>query len=89
MDHEETAPCPICKGPDEGFQISCDSCLKWYHGRCVGQHKKKNSIWHCPLCCGYWTGALTFLEVSVESEEVLSIEHLHPPKQRCQVPRSL
>ena len=31
----------ICHGPDDGsFMIACDFCDEWFHGKCVGGHRK-------------------------------------------------
>lgn len=38
---------------DEGQSIACDSCLEWFHFKCVGlinQPKTKN--WFCRRCFG-------------------------------------
>ena len=39
------------------FMICCDSCLDWYHGKCVGITKKMGkemeeagNEWTCPNC---------------------------------------
>ncbi|KXN70079.1 hypothetical protein CONCODRAFT_163887 [Conidiobolus coronatus NRRL 28638] len=44
----------ICSRPDfdDGlFMISCDKCLEWFHGNCVGvfPHQELNS-WYCERC---------------------------------------
>lgn len=48
----------ICKQPHNNrFMICCDTCLDWYHGKCVGITKKMGSEmeeagneWRCPKC---------------------------------------
>ena len=48
----------ICQQPHNNrFMICCDSCLDWYHGKCVGITKKMGkemedagNEWRCPTC---------------------------------------
>merc|ERR1711953_624418 len=48
----------ICQQPHNNrFMICCDSCLDWYHGKCVGITKKMGkemeeagNEWSCPKC---------------------------------------
>merc|ERR1712154_527973 len=48
----------ICQQPHNNrFMICCDSCLDWYHGKCVGITKKMGkemedagNEWGCPTC---------------------------------------
>ena len=48
----------ICQQPHNNrFMICCDSCLDWYHGKCVGITKKMGkemeeagNEWACPKC---------------------------------------
>merc|ERR1712113_944201 len=48
----------ICQQPHNNrFMICCDSCLDWYHGKCVGITKKMGkemeeagNEWRCPAC---------------------------------------
>ena len=48
----------ICQQPHNNrFMICCDSCLDWYHGKCVGITKKMGKEmeeadhqWTCPKC---------------------------------------
>ena len=44
----------ICGGPSDGrFMLNCDSCDRWFHGRCVGLSKEaseKLEEWKCPIC---------------------------------------
>jgi hypothetical protein len=45
------APC-LCgnAGPEFGPLISCDSCRKGWHLRCVGLHSSTTSSYRCALC---------------------------------------
>ena len=48
----------ICQQPHNNrFMICCDSCVDWYHGKCVGITKKMGqemedagNEWRCPKC---------------------------------------
>uniref|UniRef100_A0A0K2USI9 AGAP004866PAlike [Tribolium castaneum] n=1 Tax=Lepeophtheirus salmonis TaxID=72036 RepID=A0A0K2USI9_LEPSM len=48
----------ICNQPHNNrFMICCDSCLDWFHGKCVGITKKMGKemeeashLWKCPKC---------------------------------------
>ena len=48
----------VCQQPHNNrFMICCDSCLDWFHGKCVGITKKvasemeeKGNEWTCPKC---------------------------------------
>merc|ERR1712029_643599 len=50
----------VCQQPHNNrFMICCDSCLDWYHGKCVGITKKMGkemeeagNEWTCPKCKG-------------------------------------
>lgn len=47
-----------CNRPDDGkFMISCDICMYWFHGSCVGvveslskRWSKEGKEWYCPDC---------------------------------------
>ncbi len=48
----------VCKQPHNNrFMICCDTCLEWFHGKCVGISKEKGkemeesgNEWRCPKC---------------------------------------
>ncbi len=48
----------ICKQPHNNrFMICCDTCLEWFHGKCVGISKdmgkemeEAGNEWRCPKC---------------------------------------
>ena len=41
----------VCKAPHNNrFMICCDSCLDWYHGKCVGINKVASAT-ALPDCC--------------------------------------
>ena len=48
----------VCQQPHNNrFMICCDTCLDWYHGKCVGITKKmgkdmesEGNEWRCPKC---------------------------------------
>ena len=44
----------ICRQPEFGFMIGCDTCGEWFHGKCVGLTKRHDTgdIWKCPFCLG-------------------------------------
>ncbi|KAI4722468.1 hypothetical protein E4T48_01363 [Aureobasidium sp. EXF-10727] len=49
---DETLYC-VCRGPDRGFMIGCDSCNEWFHGECVGISQEEGSSldeYTCPEC---------------------------------------
>ena len=48
---QDSWTCNLCHHTLEGLNIICDSCLEWFHFRCVGittQPKCKN--WFCRKC---------------------------------------
>ena len=55
----------VCKQPHNNrFMICCDTCLDWYHGKCVGITKAKGKemeeaekAWKCPKCVDTQTSA--------------------------------
>ncbi len=48
----------VCKQPHNNrFMICCDTCLEWFHGKCVGISKdmgkemeEAGNEWRCPKC---------------------------------------
>ena len=45
--------CDVCKAAVEDDCVSCDSCLNWYHFRCVAlKNAPKAKYWFCRVCCG-------------------------------------
>ena len=54
VEDEEPVYC-VCRGPDDGkrFMISCDYCVEWYHGDCIGvKEEEADNIekFYCNSC---------------------------------------
>lgn len=48
---EEVIDCICGNNKDMGFMISCEKCLAWLHGKCVGISKKNEpAVYYCPKC---------------------------------------
>jgi len=48
---EEVINCICGNNKDLGFMISCEKCLAWLHGKCVGISKRNEpEIYYCPRC---------------------------------------
>ncbi|KAG2174221.1 hypothetical protein INT43_004242, partial [Umbelopsis isabellina] len=43
----------ICRSPESGLMIECDTCGEWYHGNCVRvsrREAKAQTSYVCPIC---------------------------------------
>ncbi|PRP87718.1 hypothetical protein PROFUN_02418 [Planoprotostelium fungivorum] len=50
-DSEEVIDCVCANNKDLGFMISCEKCLAWLHGKCVGISKRNEPAeYFCPRC---------------------------------------
>lgn len=48
---EEVIDCICGNNKDLGFMISCEKCLAWLHGKCVGISKRNEpDEYYCPRC---------------------------------------
>lgn len=48
---EEVIDCICGNNKDLGFMISCEKCLAWLHGKCVGISKRNEpDVYYCPRC---------------------------------------
>jgi len=48
---EEVIDCVCANNKDLGFMISCEKCLAWLHGKCVGISKRNEpDEYYCPRC---------------------------------------
>ena len=68
---KEQSKCNKCDEPWGGFQIMCDECKEWYHGKCVGAKEGEygpKDIFKCNPC---WTTYTKTLErkISVIEKE--------------------
>jgi len=74
---DEVIDCVCGNNKDLGFMISCEKCLAWLHGKCVGISKKNEpEIFYCPRCVAKPPAAK--LSPKVFSPEKLKEYNLEP-----------
>ena len=50
-DYTNLTDCAACKEELSGFQVACDLCDLWFHGKCVRiSTKQKNKHFYCKTC---------------------------------------
>ena len=88
----------ICKQPHSNkFMICCDTCLEWFHGKCVGITKAQGNEleaagkeWRCPKCteakskpAEEGTGADDLLDDSLLDDEIFRHRDKETPKAKA------
>ncbi|QQP58108.1 AGAP004866PAlike, partial [Caligus rogercresseyi] len=80
----------ICNQPHNNrFMICCDSCMDWFHGKCVGITKKMGKdmeeasrVWKCPKCTDPPVSSTT-----VPPQKPTSTTTLTPPPKKQTTPK--